>query len=197
MSIFALRLFDKMLVWNTEPMSSFEGHGKSPLLGDRYPPDTFYNSLTFENGVVYWISTRSCAKWPWVLPFDLGCARFLMEAYGTFNEKENVPSINRIVPPEYWTLGPFRGAHHAFNLTLKELIRVAADKDVEWKKTRLSAKKAHARTVPARMRWLMDSQVKSSTTTRWAERPYLRIDPVRAEDREKLSILVKGDWAAK
>jgi len=187
-------MFDKMLVWNTEPMSSFEVYRKSPLLSNHYPPDTFYNALPLENGVVYWIIAKVCAKWPWVLPFDLGCARFLMEAYGTFNDKKNVPSINRIVPPEYWTLGPFRGAYHAFNLTLKELIRVAEAKDVEGERRRLLTRRVYARTVPARMRWLMDSQVKSFTTTRWSERPYLRINPVLAENREELSTLVKGDW---
>lgn len=194
MSIFALKLFDKMLVWSTEPIGPFRGDVKSPILGNPYPPVTFYDALTFENGVVYWIITRSDAKWPLVLPFDLGCARFLMEASGKFNDKENIPSINGLVPPEYWTLGPFLGAYRAFNLTLKELIRVAEAKDVEGKRRRLSANKVHARTVPARMRWLMDSQVKSSTTTRWSERPYLRIDSVRAENREALSTIVKGDW---
>lgn len=194
MSIFAFKLFDKMLVWNTEPIGSFKVGVKSPILGNPYPPVTFYDALPLENGVVYWIITRSDAKWPLVLPFDLGCARFLMEASGKFNDKANIPSINGLVPPEYWTLGPFRGEYHAFNLTLKELIRVAEAKDVEGKRRSLSTKKVYARTVPSRMRWLMDSQVKSSTTTRWSERPYLRIDPVRAENREALSTIVKGDW---
>lgn len=194
MSMFAFKLFDKMLVWNTEPISSFEGQGKSPILGSLYPPVTFHDALTFENGVVYWIITRSDAKWPLILPFDLGCVRFLMEASGKFNDKANIPSINGLVPPEYWTLGPFRGAYHAFNLTLKELIRVAEAKDVEGERRRLLTRRAYARTVPARMRWLMDSQMKSFTTTRWSERPYLRINPVLAESREELSTLVKGDW---